>query len=478
MRRRLLTVILSALSSTAAWGVALVAALTPVAPASAATLEVGPGRSFATIGAAIAAASAGDVLNIHAGTYAERPFISKSLTLQANAGEVPLIYPSTTGYGITIAANGVTLDGLELKGWSGTYTRGIDAENVDRIVIRNCIVHDPGSPDTLAAIYVRNSTRVTIQNNSLYGNIGGPGISLVSSHSSDATYTNGTVVVGNTIYNNAVDGIDVHGEYVTIDSNLIYRNIDARWSNTHPDGIQLIASTVDGYADAAHVIIRRNTIFSHTQNIFVEGNPTTLHTGDVYVYNNVLYSETGIVNGVGLDGIATKGILVRNAGGAGRIYIDNNTIGRHSNDAIGLLDAGVAGSVSIRNNVISNNFGNSAPGVDVQVPSAISVLDYNLYDIAGGSMVKWLTTYYTSLPTFTPATGQEGHGKSGAALLSTGYTPTSASPAVDAGTDLSALFATDFAGTARPQGASWDIGAYELKPATTSPAPPANVVIK
>jgi len=35
------------------------------------------------------------------------------------------------------------------------------------------------------------------------------------------------------------------------------------------------------------------------------------------------------------------------------------------------------------------------------------------------------------------------------------------SPAKDAGLDLSALFTSDFNLASRPQGASWDIGAYE-----------------
>ena len=41
------------------------------------------------------------------------------------------------------------------------------------------------------------------------------------------------------------------------------------------------------------------------------------------------------------------------------------------------------------------------------------------------------------------------------------FTLQSGSPAIDSGTYLTAYFATDIAGTPRPQEAGWDRGAYE-----------------
>jgi hypothetical protein len=48
-------------------------------------------------------------------------------------------------------------------------------------------------------------------------------------------------------------------------------------------------------------------------------------------------------------------------------------------------------------------------------------------------------------------------------LLDDSYALTVASPAKDAGVDLSSCFATDKHGVNRPQGAAWDIGAYEYR---------------
>jgi hypothetical protein len=49
-------------------------------------------------------------------------------------------------------------------------------------------------------------------------------------------------------------------------------------------------------------------------------------------------------------------------------------------------------------------------------------------------------------------------------LLDADQRPTTGSPAIDAGTDAAAWgVAVDIEGTARPLGAAWDIGAYEVE---------------
>jgi hypothetical protein len=59
-------------------------------------------------------------------------------------------------------------------------------------------------------------------------------------------------------------------------------------------------------------------------------------------------------------------------------------------------------------------------------------------------------------------------------LLDANHVPGAGSPAIDAGVDpatLGVVVTTDYSGNARPQGAGYDIGAYEF---VVAPPPPAN----
>jgi Ca2+-binding RTX toxin-like protein len=115
------------------------------------TLLVGSG-GFATIQEAIDAASAGDTIEIAAGTYAEHVNVNKAdLTLHANGvvtvsgtllgdngiapgglrayGETHSSYNGSAGDGVTIAANGVKLDGLTVSNFLNGVRFAIDTSN-------------------------------------------------------------------------------------------------------------------------------------------------------------------------------------------------------------------------------------------------------------------------------------------------------------------------------------------------------------
>ena len=84
---------------------------------------VGSTVSYATIQSAIDAASSGATVTVDAGTYAGPITINKTLTLQgANAGvdargtRGPESVVTTTTTGITVTANDVTIDGVDVVG--------------------------------------------------------------------------------------------------------------------------------------------------------------------------------------------------------------------------------------------------------------------------------------------------------------------------------------------------------------------------
>lgn len=84
--------------------------------AAAATLTVGPGQGYATIQAAVNAATDGDVIEIHAGTYDEDVTVDKDLTLRGvgrpelRAATIAVFYSA-----LTISTQ-VTLEGLRITG--------------------------------------------------------------------------------------------------------------------------------------------------------------------------------------------------------------------------------------------------------------------------------------------------------------------------------------------------------------------------
>lgn len=97
----------------------IISILTVINPVSATTLEVGSGKTYTTIGAAITAAVPGDTILVYPGTYNENVLINKSnLTLKSVGGrDVTIIGPGTgINYNSVIFINGglglITVDGF------------------------------------------------------------------------------------------------------------------------------------------------------------------------------------------------------------------------------------------------------------------------------------------------------------------------------------------------------------------------------
>src|SRR5438094_8636185 len=82
---------------------------------SASTLRVGSDQTYETIESAIQAAEANDTLAIGPGKYNEVLTIAKPLTIKGNTSARPVII----GH-ITVLADNVTLDQLEIAGWGVT----------------------------------------------------------------------------------------------------------------------------------------------------------------------------------------------------------------------------------------------------------------------------------------------------------------------------------------------------------------------
>jgi len=452
--------------------------------AIAAQLEVGPGQTYTTISAALTAANPNDVINIHEGNYTETcAIVDAGLTLQSNASDTVTIYGRITASG----RSNLVINGLNLVGSANTWTatlHGIDLQNSVNMSIFNCEI-DGGSNLTgsASAIYVRNSSEVYIGTNFIHG--AEKGINLSSGFSTDDTFENGVHVRYNTITDCLHDGIDILGEYFTINNNLIYNNMDTNWSAFHPDGIQFIRSDVDGYSNVRFARLYNNIIYNHTQNIYLEGWGTNDPVSNVQIWNNVLFNQnTGIVNGVDMSAVDNlHNIQIR---GGQDIWIYNNTFGPDSGSGIRIfndVNTNVPGSgiqkpnsIFIKNNIFyeddaSENSYEITWDTDATNAFAANAVDYNLYYLPHNKAVSWYGTNYTSMAAFAAAHPQEANGQQGDPVMGALPTPslTSSSPAKDAGVALGSPYDTDILGFSRPSGAAWDMGAYEFDQGKWSP---------
>lgn len=164
-------------------------------PLVASEIEVGAGRTHATIAAALAAASSGDVIRVDAGTYQEGGLvIDKEVTLEGK--DFPVIDGGGKQGVLTVTAPGVSIRGFEVRG-SGTSSledhAGIKVNGASGVVVsgnrvrgchfgiylaksKNCRVLDNdvrgtpgGEQDTGNAIHLWYCDRMTVARNRASG---------------------------------------------------------------------------------------------------------------------------------------------------------------------------------------------------------------------------------------------------------------------------------------------------------------------
>ena len=205
----------------------------------------------------------------------------------------------------------------------------------------------------------------------------------------------------------------------------------------------------------------------------------------VYLIGNVVTDIHGSTSTTGANCVP-YGAIDPYSGGAAilgwnnyRLYVVNNTIA-HSDKGISLTSVGYY--------EVTGNLVTSTGDLMNFVPAnwGTNKYDYNFYDgtarLAYGS-----TTPIISLAN-VQSYGQETHSRQGSALLDSNYRPMSGSPVVDVGV-RSAVYDTffslyginiakDIQGRTRPQGAAWDIGAYELGGTVGSLPAPSGLVVR
>lgn len=211
------------------------------------------------------------------------------------------------------------------------------------------------------------------------------------------------------------DQTNGHAFYVTsgenlFDGNLIYNNLGYGFHLYDNSGPKIINRN----------IIRNNKIYANGRNSSTTSYGIVIAWGtNNQIYNNLIYDNLygGVQDYTGAE--TTK-------------YYNNTITGNVRGFDLQFYSSGA----TLTNNIVYNN-------------SSADITDF------GGTGTPTQTTNLTSNPTFVNAGADDYHLQAGSAARNTGTTV--------------ATVATDYDGVARPQGAFYDIGAYEYDEGSPPP---------
>lgn len=405
--------------------------------------------SWQTIQKATNTLQAGDSVFIKSGVYNERIQITNSgnqnnpITYIAFPGDTPVI----DGTGISlgwwgglsdIEADYITIQGLKLI---NSDFAAIFVSNSRNIIIKNNkTLHSKSS-----GIYVHNSSNILADNNLIRYSNNGKGqecISIVGVNNFEVT--NNEVCNGVGLY--AGEGIVIKtGENAEIThTGIVYGN----YVHGLPDDVGIY---IGAYAYGEHLynIEIYNNIVTTDIGIAVSSEQGGL-TENINIYNNIVYNNKAA-------GIVITDWMDENEGPKKDIRILNNTVYNTGYyDSNGLAHGG---GIWIQNEhpdsenfVIKNNI--VSLGANYQIllntgATSVSTIEYNLiHGFRGNDTRETKGSFYQeSNPNFADTVTEDFH------LL-----PSSA--AIDNGTSVNAP-SFDYDGISRPNGARYDIGAFE-----------------
>lgn len=224
------------------------------------------------------------------------------------------------------------------------------------------------------------------------------------------------------------------GDHTTVRGNTFFGTFLEDVGTSHVDCIQTFWN--GGYY-GNDMIIEDNYCDSVHEGIMLEGGETETHKNFI-VRNNVFHDMWAW-------GLCIKRVL--------GVQVYNNTFGPSDIHGVGTEDGA---SADVVNNIFYN-ISNSSPYLKVDGPSTISG-DHNLLYKSGTtlSQVNFPNDIVNQDPQF-------------AGYSTNNFNLAAGSPAINSGTITDAT--VDIRGISRPQGAAYDIGAYEYDGPTATPTP-------
>jgi hypothetical protein len=389
--------------------------------------------------------------------------------------------------------NYITIDGLTLRraGNAAHTQKGLLYIRLGgHHIVQNCHIHDSA---WFHLIQIDRSSNNIIQNNDLH--------TVLDSHetwfygcaiSTDAvvgTTPDNCVVQNNTISDIRANdgaggyygaGINVQGAY-SVGVNDGPKN----WIIQDNSITGLNGNAIYFRRGVTNSIIRRNYI----ANIPGEGIQIRQGNTNNQIYNNIIMNVLG--PGIQLDG---KNPSTENPAQDGN-KVWNNTIVNWKGSSYGevcnaIHIIGTNKNSEVKNNLIVSHNGDCLKIDNNSLTGTTS--NYNRFYKTGNGVYLMLgTTNYTSLASWQSGTTsggkkQDDNSSEGNPVI-VSLTPSSeidvnltlSSPCIDTGIydPGSGAFSTDYSGNFRPQGAAWDIGAYEYSKTTPLINPPKNLRI-
>lgn len=299
-------------------------------------------------------------------------------------------------------------------------------------------------------------------------------------------YCNNIYILNNVAYNCSGDAIQVSGNNATGEARAQYIYIGRNTFHTCGENAVDIKSSLD-------VIISENVFYNFVTSKGSDGTAVVIQQegGDGcdnvwLLFNQIYNSNLCIRSEETVENIYAIGCLLYNINGtyagnytrtsAGELRLIDCTI--YDSDSSLLVwdgQASTAPLVNLHGNIFSgkNNASDSWIKGDSTTQSGSS--DYNLFDSSYQFRATWSLTEYTTLADWKTNTSQDAGSVYGAPLFvnaaGDNFTLQSGSDAIGSNVENAAYDAFfsryslsikfDIAGNPRPQGGSWDIGAFE-----------------
>lgn len=279
-------------------------------------------------------------------------------------------------------------------------------------------------------------------------------------HTYDTTYAIRNVVVEyGTFYNNGTgELLGFHGIYFGTGT----KNATARYNELYGNsGSGIKSNSSMSSADDRNYIYGNYSHDNKNYGIYLGGANDW-----VDVYNNIFVNNTTGSN-AGYSAYMHYGAVVNmynntlvNGGAAGIHWNDVGAVGSVFRNNIVIQDSEVVGAAKNPLSIIG----------DGTAISSNNTFDYNLYYYNGAAIAKTGQPSTLSLAQWQASAGNpDQHSISTDSIFVANYTNLRlkrTSPAINAGTNTSLV--TDYSGNSRPQGGSYDLGAYEYVPLTVT----------